>query len=85
MLEQTASAKLVHITCPHCQSAVLALVNTGSFGISAIGMVTDLHAQDAARFRRKTALSDADLFAFHQSIHTAHAFDALMRSDFFSR
>ena len=56
---------LVHITCPHCQNAVLAVIVVTPMGLSSVGMVTDLQAVDVLRLRHNDAISEDELLDFY--------------------
>lgn len=56
---------LVHITCPFCQNAVLAVIVVTSMGLSSVGMVTDLQANDVLKLRHSDAISEDELLNFY--------------------
>jgi len=66
IVEQRQDAHLVHITCPHCHNAILAVVVISDIGMSSVGMVTDLSMEDVRRLRAKDVISENDLLGFHQ-------------------
>lgn len=56
---------LVHITCPFCHNAILAVIVISSIGLSSIGMITDLQAADVMRLCDSEAISETELLNFH--------------------
>lgn len=66
ILEERGEAHLVHVTCPHCFNSMMAVVVATQLGLSSVGMLTDLNANDAIRLAHRAPLSEDDLFAFHQ-------------------
>ncbi len=68
ILSKKDGAHLVHITCPHCSNAMLALVVVSGMGLSSVGMVTDLHQDDVVRLGSAGQISEDELLAFHELI-----------------
>lgn len=50
ILDESDGAHLIYVQCRRCQSAVLALVVTNNFGVSSVGMVTDLDSHEVMKF-----------------------------------
>ncbi|HLD31689.1 MAG TPA: hypothetical protein VJB37_02220 [Patescibacteria group bacterium] len=69
VLAERAGVHLVHVTCPHCQNAILAMVSVSRSGLSSVGMVTDLSAADVRRLRARATLSEEEMFSYCQLIH----------------
>ena len=65
IIDEKNGAHLVHITCPHCHQAVLALVVISQVGMSTVGMVTDLNREDVARLCKSDIISEDELLNFH--------------------
>lgn len=65
VLEENGNAHLVHITCPHCQNFILAVIVVSNLGMSSVGMVTDLNESDVKRLRSKNSISEDDLLNFY--------------------
>lgn len=65
VLEKRGEAHLIHITCPHCHNALLAMIVVSQLGMSSVGMVTDLNVFDAQKLQGKQALSEDELLDFH--------------------
>lgn len=65
-----AKSRMFHLTCKKCAHAVLAVILESAQGISSIGLVTDLEAQDAARVHEAAPLSADDVVRAHQALQT---------------
>ncbi|MEK7102311.1 MAG: hypothetical protein AAB579_00785 [Patescibacteria group bacterium] len=63
------SAHWLHITCPRCSSALMAVVVTSPHGMSSVGMLTDFNYDDAIRFRDEGAISADDCLTLHQFLY----------------
>lgn len=66
MLEETDGAHLVYIKCQRCQSSTLVLVMTNSFGISSVGLVTDLDSYEVSKFKDLAEVNDQDILEVYQ-------------------
>ncbi|MBU4512867.1 hypothetical protein KKD19_06575, partial [Patescibacteria group bacterium] len=51
ILGERSGARLVHTYCGDCDSHIISLVLTNNFGISSVGLVTDLTSEDILRFK----------------------------------
>lgn len=60
--------QLIHITCPSCKHAIVALVVLSQLGVSSIGMLTDLNAQEMSRLMTTMAISQDDVLTFHDAL-----------------
>jgi hypothetical protein len=65
ILVERNGTHLVHITCPFCCNAILAVIVVTSMGLSSVGMVTDLKAADVLRLRASGAISEDELLDFY--------------------
>ncbi|OGH71741.1 MAG: hypothetical protein A2921_00050 [Candidatus Magasanikbacteria bacterium RIFCSPLOWO2_01_FULL_43_20b] len=65
ILEQKNEAHLVHITCPHCSNSIVAVIVTTPVGLSSVGMLTDLTAEDVSRLSHRGPMNEDELFASH--------------------
>ncbi len=59
---------LVHITCPTCQNMLMAVLAASPMGVSSIGMLTDLTADDVIRVHDISPISEDDVLDFHAMI-----------------
>jgi DNA-directed RNA polymerase alpha subunit len=66
ILEEGQSSHLVFIKCRECVSAVLAVIVSNNMGISSIGLITDLSAEDIAKFKLSGKVSVDDIIEAHQ-------------------
>lgn len=68
VLGESGDAQLVHATCRRCAASMLTLtlVRPGSAG--AVGLVTDLSAEDAIRFAHGPAVSTNDVLRVHECV-----------------
>lgn len=78
VLEEYAGSHLVHITCPQCHNAVLAMVMVSALGMSSVGIVTDLSSADVLRVRRREPIGEDELLSFHQCLHRRYVFENLI-------
>ncbi len=68
VLDEYNGVHLVHIVCPKCTNSILALVTISQFGMSSVGMVTDLSAEDARKVYTLDAITDDDILDFHSML-----------------
>jgi len=59
---------LVHIICPHCTNAVLAVMVVSGMGLSSVGMVTDLSREDVLRLQTVASISEDELLDLHEML-----------------
>ena len=67
-LGESGATRLYHLTCPACAHSVLAVILEHASGVSSIGLVTDLEAQDAFRFRDANPISSDDCVRAHEAL-----------------
>lgn len=65
LLGGNGDTQLLHVTCKRCAASVLTLTLVRSSGAGAVGLVTDLSAEDAVRFVRAPAVSTDDALHLH--------------------
>lgn len=58
LLDETDARSTFHVTCPHCNTALLLLVSTGQMGLMSIGIVTDVNEGEAETIFQEKAVSD---------------------------
>ncbi|MEK7158588.1 MAG: hypothetical protein AAB733_03395 [Patescibacteria group bacterium] len=66
VVEENDEAHLIHIECRNCGSSIVALVLTGTMGISSVGLVTDLTSEDVQRFKGGNEVTVDDVIDLHQ-------------------
>ncbi|MBI2984723.1 MAG: hypothetical protein HYY50_03815 [Candidatus Kerfeldbacteria bacterium] len=65
IMAERDDAHLLYLECRQCGSSVVAVVTTGSSGLSSIGTVTDLTSQEVAAFQADVTADDVvDLYAW---------------------
>lgn len=70
VLEEKDEAHLIHIKCRRCQSCVVALILTSNFGISSMGIVTDLDSDDVLKFKAGQVVSADDVIEIYQLLNS---------------
>jgi len=65
LLGEHGAARLYHCSCQSCGHAMLAVVMEGGGLVSSVGMVTDLQAADAKRFRNQGVISTDECIKSH--------------------
>lgn len=63
-------ARLVHITCANCHNGLLAIIASGAMGMSTVGMLTDLTANDVRRLQSWQTISEDELLFFYKLLET---------------
>ena len=78
--------RLFHLTCQCCSHSVLAVILENQNGMSSLGMVTDLEAQDAVRFRDSEPISANDcVSAYERLVHESKTVCRALQGDAGSR
>jgi len=70
LLGEDGMARMFHLTCSHCSHSVLAVILENNSGISSMGLVTDLEAQDALRFQEADPITADDCLTARGSIES---------------
>lgn len=66
VLEETEAAHLIHLRCHKCQATVLALIMISPAGLNSVGMITDLSANDAIKFKNLDSISVEDVLELNR-------------------
>lgn len=69
LLGEQGKTRLFHLTCDVCSHSVLAVILESSHGVSSVGLVTDLVAQEVLRFQDVPAVTADDCISAHLYIH----------------
>lgn len=77
IIDQHGASAVVHITCPHCKHAIIALVGTTQVGMGLIGLLTDLTFEDVQHFQGRAPLSEDDVLECYELLHTKGIFTHL--------
>jgi hypothetical protein len=65
---EKGQTKLFHCSCTACGHALLAVVLETPGAVSSVCVVTDLEAQDVARFQEAEPISEEECLAFHRRL-----------------
>lgn len=68
VLVERENAHLVHTECQKCGSLILALVTSGMFGMSSVGLVTDMTCEDVMKFKESEEVQEDDVLDFYEWI-----------------
>lgn len=68
LLDETEARSTFHVTCPHCNTALLLLVSTGQMGLMSIGIVTDVNEGEAETFLQEKAVSDDQVLDVYEML-----------------
>lgn len=60
LLGEHGTMRMFHLTCPSCSHSLLAVILENQHGVSSLGLVTDMEAQDALRFQDAEAITADD-------------------------
>ena len=66
ILEEKNDNYLVYVRCQHCQSSVIAVITAGMFGVTSIGLITDLNAEEVLKFKNNKSINIDDVINTHQ-------------------
>ncbi|MEI6288533.1 MAG: hypothetical protein WCP18_03065 [bacterium] len=69
VIEENAGAHLLHIKCRRCQSSILAMIMTSNFGISSVGMVTDLDGIEISRLKDLSEVDSDDVLNVYEILN----------------
>ena len=61
LLEEVDGAHLIHVSCNKCSSSIVAVIIAGGLGVSSIGLITDLTADDVMFFKASSPVSEDDV------------------------
>ena len=66
LLKQTAEQTMFHLTCEHCQHAMLFCVARRKDGVLCSGVMTDCTFEDAQRFHVQEEVTLGDVIGMHE-------------------
>jgi hypothetical protein len=75
IVDETDEAHLIHLNCPHCSGAMLALVFTSGFGATSMGLVTDLSINDLKKYKDLHSVDANDVLEMHQELQKISMFN----------
>lgn len=70
VVHEAEETKLIHVTCMSCRHAVAAYIMWSQLGISSVGMLTDLNAEELKQSVSKSSISADDVLHVHTMLHT---------------
>jgi len=65
VLREQDDMQLIHIDCSHCHSSILSLVVQSSFGLTSVGLVTDLKSDEVMNFKAQNQVTADDVINLH--------------------
>ncbi len=66
ILEESDGSCLIHLKCRRCGSSVVALVVANVFGVTSIGLITDLASEEVLKFKNAEPVGTDEVIAAHQ-------------------
>jgi hypothetical protein len=79
ILDESDGAHLVHVRCKRCHSAIVALILMNNFGISSVGLVTDLDGNEVKKFKDLPEISTNDVLAMHEFLKSSKIEEGLLK------
>jgi len=73
-------SRLAHLTCGKCQAMVLTVITVSPFGLSSIGMVTDLSSTDVSKLWGRESFVEDDVLDFYNLVESNSNFLQLLSS-----
>lgn len=70
VLEENGNAHLLFISCKNCGSGVVALITSGGMGVTSMGLITDLSAEDILKFKESEFVSSSDVLKMHKLLES---------------
>ncbi len=70
ILDEKIDAHLVYITCRNCCAGVVALIMNRGMGVTSVGLITDLSADDVIKFKESKDLRSEDVLELHQLLES---------------
>lgn len=68
LIDEVEDAHLLHVCCGNCSSSVLALIFTTGFGVTSLGLLTDLNSTDVRNFKEWQEISQDDVLGLYQHL-----------------
>lgn len=69
VIEKNDETRLVHLTCEKCAQGMIAMFLYTRLGVSSIGILTDLNAQEVGSLRKREMFSENDILDFHNYLN----------------
>ncbi|MFA4871614.1 MAG: hypothetical protein WC610_00935 [Patescibacteria group bacterium] len=68
ILDENETAHLIYVKCGRCKSAIVALILANSFGVSSVGLITDLDSQEVNKFRESAKINSDELLGVYEAL-----------------
>lgn len=68
VIDSKEDAHLLHTQCSQCGAYIISLISATSFGLSSIGIISDLSSDDVLKFKDQPKITCDDVIEFHQII-----------------
>lgn len=78
VLRADRTSGLVHVSCGHCEHAMMAHLERQQGGVNCVGIVTDLSLTDARRSMRRPAVAVDEVLAVHEALTSGTFADLLL-------
>lgn len=69
IVDKNEDSYLLHITCPHCASNVLAYVMPTGVGLTTIGLLTDMQSYEVDKFSKLGPITNNDILDFYKMLN----------------
>jgi len=67
VIETGDDTNLLHSQCRDCGAYIISLVTHTPFGLSSVGIISDLDAKDVIRFKNQPKITCDDVIDFHRA------------------
>ncbi len=83
ILKENGQSHLLYIKCRHCLSSLIALITFSAYGISSLGLITDLSGQEISRHQEESPLTSEELLESYSLLKNGESLAALLtKNDF---
>ncbi|HEX9664601.1 MAG TPA: hypothetical protein VGA49_02155 [Patescibacteria group bacterium] len=71
IIDEKEDAHLIHIQCKKCHSCIIALIYTADVGVTSIGLITDLTAEDVIKFKSTDSIGSDDVIEVYRLLENS--------------
>lgn len=68
IIDSKADSHLLHTQCNKCGAYIISLISVTPFGLSSIGIISDLSSADVLKFKNQPKITCDDIIEFHKVI-----------------
>ena len=68
VIDSRGDSRLLHTQCSKCGAYIISLISATPFGLSSIGIISDLSSDDVLKFKDQPKITCDDVIEFHQII-----------------